>query len=397
MNELFAMDKKNYDPSWPTFTRNSARAIIVRDDKVLMMYSQKYSYYKFPGGGIDKGETPEQALVREVLEESGRVVIPDSIREYGYVPRRQKDALTDGIFAQDNYYYFCEVTDDIMPQKLDDYEHEEGFTPVWIEPMDAYAFNRHNPHGDTDPVMIKRDSRVLNMIDLYLRKQRHAREEEAWINSLGDPIFADMIKFVDNYLGSSSGWVESKLSIRYSRFRHTKRVLGWAVRLYNLSPIKDKIDYNTIITATIFHDVGYNDATEKLSHAEAGATVACKYLEDNGFDEEFIENVCDIIRKHSDKWLMQNPDIAPDLLLVMEADLLDDMGALGITMDCMIERALDDHATFEDALDHIGRYTLRQQKTNPMRTPEGKKIWDEKTELTEKFYNALETDIMGWR
>lgn len=397
MVELFALDKKNYDPSWPVFTRNSARGIVARDGKVLLVYSQKYKYYKFPGGGIRENEAPEDALMREVLEESGYKVIPESIREYGYVPRRQKDAWVDGIFAQDNFYYFCDVLDEPQAQQLDDYEQDEGFTPVWIEPLKANSFNRHNALPDVDPVMLKRDNRIMDMVDLMLRKKKHQDDETAWKNSLGEPYFADMIDFVGNYLGNSSGWVESRLSIHYSRFEHTKRVTGWALRLYNLNPNKDSVDYNTVVTAAIFHDVGYNDATDLVPHAEAGSVIARKYLEDNGFEPEFTDRVCYLIAHHSDKKMMSEPEIDADLLLLMEADLLDDMGALGITMDSMIERAWDEHATFEDVLNHIARYTLRQQHNNPMRTSEGRALWDKKTALAEEFYSQLETDIMPWK
>lgn len=397
MKELFSLDRHDYDPSWPVFTRNSARGIIARDGKILLVYSQKYKYYKFPGGGIHENEDPKDALIREVLEETGYRVIPETIREYGIVPRRQKDAWTDGIFAQDNLYYLCDVSDEVEPQQLDDYERDEGFTAVWIEPLAANSFNRHQTYSDGNQVMIKRDSKIMDMIDLHLRREKQKADELAWKQSLGEPYFADMIDFVGNYLGGASGWVESKLSISYSRFEHSKRVTGWALRLYNLNPNRNNIDYNTVITAAIFHDVGYNDATDELPHAEAGAVIARKYLKDNGFEPEFIDRVCYLIAHHSDKQMMAEPEIDADLLILMEADLLDDMGALGIAMDCMIERAWNDHATFGDVLNHIGRYTLRRQRNNPMRTAEGRALWDKKTALAEDFYSQLETDTMPWK
>lgn len=62
--------------------RESVRAIIVKDDSLLVMKRVKYGdvYYTLLGGGIDMGETPEQALVREIAEEASLAVKPDSIK-----------------------------------------------------------------------------------------------------------------------------------------------------------------------------------------------------------------------------------------------------------------------------------------------------------------------------
>ena len=90
MRHLFTMDTHDYDPNGTRKFRPSVRAIIIRDGKVLMIHSLKYDYYKFPGGGIEAGEGMEQALCREMAEESGFAVVPGSIREYGLVRRISK-------------------------------------------------------------------------------------------------------------------------------------------------------------------------------------------------------------------------------------------------------------------------------------------------------------------
>ena len=74
MRLLFEMDKKDYIGCTHTFTRNSARSIIIKNGKIAMIHSRKYDYYKFPGGGIENGEDPIEAMIRETQEEAGLIV-----------------------------------------------------------------------------------------------------------------------------------------------------------------------------------------------------------------------------------------------------------------------------------------------------------------------------------
>ncbi len=53
-----------------------ARAVVVNDGKVLILFNPKTNAYTVPGGGVDEGETVEQAVKREALEESGYEVEP---------------------------------------------------------------------------------------------------------------------------------------------------------------------------------------------------------------------------------------------------------------------------------------------------------------------------------
>lgn len=163
MRILFEMDKKDYVPNERAFSRPSARAINIKDGKIAMVYSKKYNYYKFPGGGIETGEYMEDALIREVSEETGLCVIRDSIQEYGQVHRIQKGTKED-IFIQDNYYFLCSVKEDIKQQNLDKYEADEGFTLEFLEPQLAIHVNREAILDDFTQVILEREALVLELL-----------------------------------------------------------------------------------------------------------------------------------------------------------------------------------------------------------------------------------------
>ncbi len=168
MRLLFEMDRKDYDPNGSRFERPSVRGIIVRDGKVAMVHSEKYDYYKFPGGGIEPGEDKKTTLIREVKEESGLVVIPDTIHEFGWVHRIQKGSVDD-IFIQDNYYYLCDAEEQAGMQKLDDYEAEEKFELEFVRPQTVIEVNLRREHGkkNGNPLfvtMLEREARVMELL-----------------------------------------------------------------------------------------------------------------------------------------------------------------------------------------------------------------------------------------
>ncbi len=69
--------------------RNAVRCFLIQDDKVVCIKYKtgEMGYLDIPGGKIEEGETPEEASIREVYEETGMTVnklisVGDTIIEY---------------------------------------------------------------------------------------------------------------------------------------------------------------------------------------------------------------------------------------------------------------------------------------------------------------------------
>jgi 8-oxo-dGTP diphosphatase len=64
--------------------RIRAGIVLIQENKVALIERQRAGlhYFVFPGGGVDEGESPEQAAIREAMEELGiEVVIKQKVAE----------------------------------------------------------------------------------------------------------------------------------------------------------------------------------------------------------------------------------------------------------------------------------------------------------------------------
>lgn len=132
--------QKIKDSSIRITTRQAVRAVIIQDNKILMVHTNRGDY-KFPGGGIKKDESREQALRREVTEETGYIVNEMKEQAGTIIQRNPNQFDTNGIFQMTSYYYFCSVKANTTEQHLDKYEQDQEFIPVWMEIDDVIAKN----------------------------------------------------------------------------------------------------------------------------------------------------------------------------------------------------------------------------------------------------------------
>jgi 8-oxo-dGTP pyrophosphatase MutT (NUDIX family) len=144
------------DPHAASIERQAVRGIILNGTQLLMVFSPVGREYKFPGGGVDKVETLEMALERELLEECG-ARLTRVVREIGtiveYANAREPEFET---FKMTSHIYLCQADAFVAPQKLGDYEILLAFQPRWVELAEALEHNRSRlEYPDPSPWLVR--------------------------------------------------------------------------------------------------------------------------------------------------------------------------------------------------------------------------------------------------
>ncbi len=125
--------------------RTRSGVVLLDGDRVCLIQRVREgrTYFLFPGGGVEPGETPEQAAAREALEELGLEVVLDRlVADLSYRGRRQ-------------FYYLARIvggrfgsgTGEEMSSAVDSVRG--SYTPVWMT-------LEHARHADVRPRVLSR-------------------------------------------------------------------------------------------------------------------------------------------------------------------------------------------------------------------------------------------------
>lgn len=202
-------------------------------------------------------------------------------------------------------------------------------------------------------------------------------------------MFQQYLRYVKEYFLQHGGYYHPDPRYNFrSKYEHTLRVLRWCkILIEDFTGVNEEILY----TAAIFHDVGYGESEDKRFHAERSADIFLEYATQENIEPAIAEKVTYLIKMHSNKEMIMLPDTVPELVLLMEADLLDEEGALRVIWYCAT-KAIQGADRYEDFYEFI-QMGSNKRRENPMVTPLAKEIWERKMALVDEFMGELSADI----
>lgn len=99
--------------------RNSAKAVIIEGTKILLTKNRDEQgyFYLFPGGGQEHGETLENTVKRECLEEVGRrVEVKQLVHLREYIGKNHEYTDFDRHVHQIEMYFICQLQQEGLTQ-----------------------------------------------------------------------------------------------------------------------------------------------------------------------------------------------------------------------------------------------------------------------------------------
>lgn len=105
--------------------RNRGSVVIIENEKVCLIKRVKAGsvYYVFPGGGIEEGESSEEAAIREAFEELG-------------VEVKLNDCIATVEFKGTEYYFLAEITGGVFGTGQAEEFTDKGkgtYLPLWVD------------------------------------------------------------------------------------------------------------------------------------------------------------------------------------------------------------------------------------------------------------------------
>jgi len=153
------------DLSAPCFVRKATRAIVLKGESILLLYTQRYHDYSLPGGGVDEGETLIAGLIRELKEETGAHNV-QNIEAFGcYEEFRPWNKDGFELMHMQSYCYLCTIDEELQQPQLEQHEINNGMQPQWMNIFEAINHNEDIiANSDKKGLSIERETFLLKRI-----------------------------------------------------------------------------------------------------------------------------------------------------------------------------------------------------------------------------------------
>lgn len=127
------LGRVNHEKLWSSFDeRFAARAIMIDDSsRIALMHVTNKNYYKLPGGGVDPGESLEEALLRELKEEAGAHSV-EVLSEIGQIVEYREEWKRRRI----HYCFLVKLIGNLSAPQQTDKEIDHGYEIVWANSID---------------------------------------------------------------------------------------------------------------------------------------------------------------------------------------------------------------------------------------------------------------------
>lgn len=120
--------------------RPSIYGVIIQDGKILL--AKQWDGYDFPGGGIDRGETNVEALIREIKEETG---MDAEVGELVSCESSFYKASDGKYYHSILIYHLCEIVGgEFSIDGIDEAEKAYMGMPEWISLEDRERIKFYN-------------------------------------------------------------------------------------------------------------------------------------------------------------------------------------------------------------------------------------------------------------
>ncbi|MFK7802333.1 MAG: NUDIX domain-containing protein [Anaerolineae bacterium] len=127
---VFSGGTREFPVSKIAYFRPSAYGIVVQDGKIVLLHNRNSSKLSLPGGGIELGESNQEAVERELIEETGLRVRVEQLlaHEQDFFYYDPKDILVHTFL----FFYSCSpLTLELQPD--DQVNDDESMKPRWFQ------------------------------------------------------------------------------------------------------------------------------------------------------------------------------------------------------------------------------------------------------------------------